>query len=244
MESFDVANQAARMPLYRALQRELQQAILNGTYKPGDWLPSESELRREHRVSATSVRRALLELSRLGLIQRFQGRGSMVTSSEIRTASSMVGIGQELRQRGHEVRADVLVNTDANPAEHVRHQLQLPEGARIRHIRRAYFADSRPVILLDHWLPPKPGIDYSSFNGGSFYDFLAVHDLLPRHAHEQVFAAGLNASDAEALQASVDGPALVRDRTSYLVDGTPIEFTRHTSVGDRYRMEVDLEMHS
>src|SRR5699024_2231077 len=127
MESFDVANQAARMPLYRALQRELQQAILNGTYKPGDWLPSESELGREHRVSETSVRRALLELSRSRLSQRFKGRASMVTSSDIRTARSTVGIGQELRQQGHEVRADVLVHTDANPAKHVRHQLQLPE---------------------------------------------------------------------------------------------------------------------
>src|SRR5699024_10423755 len=184
MESFDVANQAARMPLYRALQRELQQAILNGTYKPGDWLPSESELCRTHQVSATSARRALLELGRLGLIQRFQGRGSMVTSSEIRTASPMLGIGQELRQRGHEVTSQILANSTEAAGEVALAHLHLPPSSEVRHIRRLYRADGEPTVLLDHWLPLKPGITYAAFAGGSFYDFLALHDALPSRAHE------------------------------------------------------------
>ncbi len=68
------------MPLYRVIQADLQRQILSGELKPNDWLPSEARLMREYNASQTSVRRALLELGRLGLIERFQGRGSMVAS--------------------------------------------------------------------------------------------------------------------------------------------------------------------
>lgn len=237
-------NQHAKMPLYRAVQRDLQRDIQTGRFKPGDWLPSESELRHTHQVSATSVRRALLELSRLGLIQRFQGRGSMVTSSEIRTASTMVGIGQELRQRGHEVAAKIVYNTQGEAVADILAQLRLQPPVPVRHIRRLYLADGNPVVLLDHWLPLKQGIDYAEFKSGSFYGFLAIHDLLPNHAHERVFAASLTETDAVALQATVGGAALIRDRTSYLADGSPIEYTRQTSFSDRYQLDVDLEMHA
>ena len=232
------------MPLYRAVQRALQNDIRNGKYQPGDWLPSESELCRTHQVSATSARRALLELGRLGLIQRFQGRGSMVTSSEIRTASTMLGIGQELRQRGHEVTSQILANSTEAAGEDALAHLHLPPSSEVRHIRRLYRADGEPTVLLDHWVPLKPGITYAAFEGGSFYDFLALHDALPSRAHERVFAGSLSAADADDLEAPAGGAALVRERTSYLVDGSPIEFTRHTSFSDRYQMDIDLEMHA
>lgn len=233
-----------KMPLYRAVQRALQNDIRSGKYQPGDWLPSESELCRTHQVSATSARRALLELGRLGLIQRFQGRGSMVTSSEIRTASTMMGIGQELRQRGHEVAVEFLSNSTEEPDEATLAHLHLTAPAQARHIRRLYRADSAPTVLLEHWLPLVPGINYAAFDSGSLYDFLALHDALPSRAHERVFAGSLSAVDAEALDAPGGGAALMRERTSYLVDGSPIEYTRHTSFGTRYQMDIDLEMHA
>lgn len=244
MDTSGTSPYRGQMPLYRAVQRALQEDIRNGKYQPGDWLPSESELCRTHQVSATSARRALLELGRLGLIQRFQGRGSMVTSSEIRTASTMMGLGQELRQRGHEVSSHILSNSIENATEDAAAHLHLPEASQARHIRRLYRADSSPCVLLEHWLPIKPGINYAAFDAGSLYDFLALHDALPSRAHERVFAGSLSAADAEALDAPVGGAALVRARTSYLVDGSPIEYTRHLSFGDRYQMDIDLEMHA
>ena len=85
---------------------------------------------------------------------------------------------------------------------------------------------------------------YAAFEAGSFYDFLALHDALPSRAHERVFAGSLSEVDADALGAPAGGAALVRVRTSYLADGSPIEYTRHTSFSDRYQMDIDLEMHA
>lgn len=244
MDTSGTSPYRGKMPLYRAVQRALQNDIRSGKYQPGDWLPSESELCRTHQVSATSARRALLELGRLGLIQRFQGRGSMVTSSEIRTASTMLGIGQELRQRGHEVAAEILSNSTEEAGADALAHLHLPPSSQVRHIRRLYRADGAPTVLLDHWLPLIPGINYAAFDNGSLYDFLALHDALPSRAHERVFAGSLTAADAEALDAPADGAALVRVRTSYLVDGSPVEYTRHSSYASRYQMDIDLEMHA
>ncbi len=56
----------------------LSELINEGRYKPGDKLPTESEIVREHGVSRTVVREAFSQLQARGLIERRQGSGTFV----------------------------------------------------------------------------------------------------------------------------------------------------------------------
>jgi DNA-binding FadR family transcriptional regulator len=60
------------------LVSSLTQQILLGTFKPGDKLPSENTLVREHGVSRTVVREALSKLQASGLVEPRQGIGTFV----------------------------------------------------------------------------------------------------------------------------------------------------------------------
>ncbi|CAM3703452.1 Uxu operon regulator [Pseudomonas reidholzensis] len=64
------------------LVSSLTQQILLGTFKPGDKLPSENTLVREHGVSRTVVREALSKLQASGLVEPRHGIGTFVIERE------------------------------------------------------------------------------------------------------------------------------------------------------------------
>lgn len=85
------------------LVQSLQSMIEQGTYAPGDPIPSERELSRVQGVSRTTVRRAIQQLVDKGVLYRVPGSGTYVGSGPIRTARS-----------GH-ASIGVLLPTLANP---------------------------------------------------------------------------------------------------------------------------------
>ncbi len=57
---------------------QIKEMISSGEWKPGDKIPAETELAETMGVSRVSIRAALQKLSSLGLIERKQGRGTIV----------------------------------------------------------------------------------------------------------------------------------------------------------------------
>ncbi len=70
-------------PKYSTVAAELAEAILDGTYLPGDLLPSEPEMTRRFGVSRHTVRAALRSLYEKGLIVSQRGRGSIVQAAPV-----------------------------------------------------------------------------------------------------------------------------------------------------------------
>ncbi len=67
-----------KAPQYRKLYEKLRSLIEDGTYKRGDFLPSENELCAAHHLTRPTVRNALDMLVNDGFIIRHQGKGSIV----------------------------------------------------------------------------------------------------------------------------------------------------------------------
>jgi GntR family transcriptional repressor for pyruvate dehydrogenase complex len=63
------------------VRKQLQDAVEQGKFKPGDRLPSERELSDVFGVSRVSVRDAVRSLEALGMIEVRQGSGSFVAQS-------------------------------------------------------------------------------------------------------------------------------------------------------------------
>ncbi|MGH3341514.1 MAG: GntR family transcriptional regulator [Carbonactinosporaceae bacterium] len=65
-------------PHYRRIAKDLRRAIDAGDLRPGDPIPSEAALVQCYRVSRGTVRQALADLERDGLIASQPGRGRSV----------------------------------------------------------------------------------------------------------------------------------------------------------------------
>ena len=74
----DVVNQETNRPRYRELEHHIKGKIASGTWGPGYQLPTERELSAMFGVSRITTSRALLELQKVGLVVREQGRGTFV----------------------------------------------------------------------------------------------------------------------------------------------------------------------
>ena len=89
-----------KQPLYDQLVDLLHEKIEN-EMGPGDMLPSERELCETYGLSRTTVRLALAELERQGLVTRQHGRGTFVSES-VREATNLMR--SEERRVGKECR--------------------------------------------------------------------------------------------------------------------------------------------
>ena len=65
--------------VHKQIERDLEQVILEGTYLPGDTLPSERQLMEKFGVGRPAVREALLSLERAGVVRLRSGTPAVVT---------------------------------------------------------------------------------------------------------------------------------------------------------------------
>lgn len=100
---------------------QLSAAISAGEWKPGDRLPSESELSASLGVSRVSIRSALQRLSSLGLVVSRRGEGTFVcelnSSQCLNSMIPMVALTAKDRKSMEEFRAIVEVESAALAAE-------------------------------------------------------------------------------------------------------------------------------
>ncbi|MDO5010147.1 MAG: FadR/GntR family transcriptional regulator [Intestinibacter bartlettii] len=67
--------------VYEQVIEQIQDNIMDGTFKKGDKLPSERELSETMGVSRTSIREALRVLETMGVVESKQGEGNFICSN-------------------------------------------------------------------------------------------------------------------------------------------------------------------
>src|SRR6478752_8804911 len=82
----------AGIPKHERLRAYLLKELNSGRLKPGDALPTEVALASSAEVSRNTVRHALAELERSGLIRRVRGSGTFVHESAMERLKSGLDI--------------------------------------------------------------------------------------------------------------------------------------------------------
>ncbi len=140
--------------LWRQIATALQERIGAGAYPPGKQLPTEGELSRGFAVNRHTVRRALQELSRGGLIRIEQGRGSFVAEDVIDyTVQPRTRFSEWIKRHNKEPSGRVLRLTEMAANAQVAAGLGIRTGAKVVVMERLGLADDRPVCLGSHHFP-------------------------------------------------------------------------------------------
>lgn len=140
--------------LWRQIAGRLQQDIGAGVYPPGGRLPTEAELSQQFRVNRHTVRRALEELSRGGLVRVEQGRGSFVAEDVLEYAvEARTRFSEWIRRHNKEPSGRVLQLKETAAELQIASALGIRAGSRVVLLERLGFADDRPVSLSQHYFP-------------------------------------------------------------------------------------------
>ena len=72
-------NLKSNKPLYLQVESDIRNAITLKKYKPGEKLPTETELSNQYQVSKITIRKPMEKLSDDGLVQKVQGKGTFIS---------------------------------------------------------------------------------------------------------------------------------------------------------------------
>jgi GntR family transcriptional regulator, phosphonate transport system regulatory protein len=154
MKPAESVSRQGGVTLWRQIANRLQHDIGTGIYPPGGRLPTEAELSQHFHVNRHTVRRALEELSRGGLVRVEQGRGSFVAEDVLEYAvEARTRFSEWIRRHNKEPSGRVLQLKETAADQHVAAALGIRAGSKVVLLERLGFADDRPVSLAQHYFP-------------------------------------------------------------------------------------------
>ena len=229
-------------PLYLQLKRWIEAAISRGTIRPGDALPSERDLAAKVDVSRVTVRKAVQQLVRDGVLVQRHGSGTFVAPQPHRfeqSLSQLTSFAEDMARRGLTVRSLWLDRGLYQPTSEETMALGLSPGERVARVARLRISGETPLAIeraaLSAAILPDP-----EAIGPSLYAHLERGGHRPVRAVQRIRAANLGQEDARLLETAEGAAALHIERMAFLASGRVVEFTRSVYRGDTYDFVAEL----
>ena len=226
-------------PLYVQLMHKLRDEIAAGVYPAHSRIPSEQELCDTYQVSRVTVRKALSELTRDGLLERHQGKGTYVAIPRIR---------KDLRHINsfH----DTCAQLNCKPETQVlRAQLTQPDamdreyqlcGAdeSVVELVRVRLADGVPVMLETNHFPMAYEWILREDLTGSLYALLRTRHVEADQACHEISLCYATPTDARQLGVEPGSAMLALNEVIYDQHGNPLHTSRQKIRGDRFTFRI------
>lgn len=217
----------APQPLYAQLRDELRAGILDGRLQPHAKLPSESEMTAAYGVSRITVRQALGDLQKEGLIVRLQGKGAYVSQPQAsQQLNRLEGLAEALAPQGQAVHSKRLAMKQLRAPAEVAAQLQLAARTELWQLSTLRYLDRQPLsVNVSHFIPGLgERIARIDLSGRDLIEVLE-RDLGQRvaRAEVEIHAVPMPAREAKLLRVAVGEPALRVHRVLLAQDGKPLQ---------------------
>ena len=227
------------VPLYAQLKYKLLKEI-ETNYKPGDLIPPESKLITLYKVSRITVRKAMDELEREGIIIKKQGKGTYVKEKKISyNANSIGSFTQRFKEQNHSLKTITLEYEIINTDHYVKDLLKCDT---LLCIKRFRVLDDNPfAIMLNYMDYEKVPNLQKKFKEQSLYSFLKKeYDREFYGVIETVEARGATKQEAEQLGIQENFPLFSLRRLSSGKDGRLVEYSDIVIKSDMYKHQITL----
>jgi GntR family transcriptional regulator len=235
-------------PLYRQIRERLLDGLQAGEWRPGEPIPSETELASRYRVSQGTVRKAIDELAADNLVVRRQGKGTFVaTHSERHLQYRFLKLVPDSGDRGSEgpAQRSVLECKRVRASAEVARALALRAADAVVQVRRVLAFGGVPTILEDLWLPGNTfrGLNaeqMAGYAGPTYALFELEFGVRMVRAEEKIRAVAADKPQAALLEVAAGSPLLSVERVAYTYNDTPMELRRalYRTDSHHYRNEL------
>lgn len=240
----------SRKTRYAEVAVDLERQITAGDYACGTLLPTEATLCESYGVSRFTARAALKALAEKGLIERRQGRGSVVLSTRPSVFRSAWSTIDELLEHAEQVRVVIETVSDVVADEDVAERTGFELGQNLLHIKGVRHTISEsdgtqtPLCTLDVWLHDA----YSELRNELHSITGSVIGLLEKRygqqtveVHQRIAAVLLSEDIANAL--SVDaGEAALRLRRQFIdLDGEIFEASETVFPSSHFEYQMKMK---
>jgi GntR family transcriptional regulator len=243
-------NHGSLRPLYMQVKEALEEWITSGLHDgslcPGDRLPSENELCEKLKISPITVKRALDDLRRQGLIHRIQGRGSFIAERQkiVLPLTRLFSLTDLTLQRGMTPVRHTLSIAEQAASPRLANRLNISEGESVIKLVRVRLMDDKPFAVETTYLPSPLFPDFLAL----FTDQIPLYDLLAKHYQHQVVRAEdmlepvlIRSYEARLFEIPVGSLAFLIQRLAYDSQDRPIESTKSVFRGDLVNFAIETK---
>ncbi len=223
--------------VWRQIEGGLRARILDGSFGPGDRLPTEQALAARFGVNRHTVRRAVAALVEQGLLRVEQGRGTFVQEHVLdypigRRTRFTEAVARVNRSRGRRILDSGETKADETHAR----ALGLAVGHPLVHLRSVIEVDERPIGLGETYLSQRRFPDLLSYA----IETRSITAALARCGIEDYFRKSTRVTtrmpsrdEAGLLAQPPTRPLLVSESIDVDEAGKPITFGITLWAGDR-----------
>lgn len=226
-------------PLYQQISTHLKHLVSNGKLEPGEAMPSESELHKLYGASRLTIRRAMDDLVREGLLDRRHGVGTFVANSTTaQIVPSELSFTRNMLRLGRTPSSCVERFGVVAATPEVARQIKLEPGAPVYELVRVRLVDGEPLMLETTYLSHQqfPDLAQADLEAESLYTYLGQRYQIEIVALEQAMEPTLlTAREAALLATTEDSPAILSEIVGFTANGTPVEYTWSVTCGGRGR---------
>ncbi|HEX9075168.1 MAG TPA: GntR family transcriptional regulator [Anaerolineae bacterium] len=214
-------------PAYAQLAKILRNQVATGVFRPGDQLPSESQLVDRYLVSPMTVRRAINLLADQGVISTAQGRGTFVRGVELGAATFGFKELQDLFSDKQQTQVKLLEARVQEAEERTARKLNLAPHARVIYIRRLLSIENQPAFYHREYLvydPTRPVVE-SEMEVTSLQGlFSGVGETVLKRGDLSIQATVLDEEEAHLLGVTTPAAALCIEHLFYDLEDSPISW--------------------
>ncbi|HEL2738964.1 TPA: GntR family transcriptional regulator [Streptococcus suis] len=229
-------------PLYLQLVDTLE-IIIRDNMAPNEKLFSERELTQVYGVSRITVRLALQELEKRGLVYKKHGKGTYVSeiSNSAVDLSQAYSFTEQMRRIGKIPSTKILSFSTILVTDFIAQQLQVSLGDQVFELERLRLADGIPMMLERTYVPVEifPQLSKERLEELPLYEiFFEDYGQQIRLAEEEFYASIALDNEANLLRIPNSSPVLHLIRKTYNDRNRLIEFTFSIARGDQFRYKV------
>ena len=235
------------VPLYSQLKELLRTRILDGSYPSHSQMPSESELGKIYTVSRITVRQALNDLQKEGLIFKIHGKGTFVAKPKaFQNVSRLQGLAESMSQMGYEVINQLQSFKFILASSHIAQRVQMTEGDEIAEIKRVRLINREPVSLEITYVSKSLGKQLEKADLTTRDIFLIIENdcgIALGHADLAIDAVLAEADLTKALKVEEGSPIMRIERLTHSADGAPLDFEYLYYRGDAFQYRLRIDRH-
>ncbi|WP_326315356.1 GntR family transcriptional regulator [Halobacillus sp. HZG1] len=232
------------LALYLQLKELFIDRIHNGQWEADKLIPTEQELMKEFDVSRTTIRQAISILVQEGLVEKKQGRGTIVKPRKLSgNLSQLKGFAEEVLERGQVPRSKLIRAEFKSNLHHEKSMLEVKDDEPILLIERIRLADEIPVALERTCWPKEIGeiLMKHNLDEARYYEILENYNIYLNRASEKIAAINATIDEADALGIRGGEALLEMTRLSFGVNERPIEYTKTKYRNDQYHYSLELK---
>ena len=237
-------DRSSPIPLYHQLKEILRAQIDSGNWKTGDVIPNENLIAQDYGLSRGTVREAMDDLVREGLLTRQRGRGTFVAAPKLEQGIlSLYSVHEYTKQTGHVPGSQILEFVTERANEKVKEYLHLSSDDEIYRLVRIRLVDGEPIMYDRVYIPVAdfPGLKEKDIATVSLYEILSRdYGVVLGKAHQYFEPVLIDHYESQLLKVDKGAPALLIERVTHRSNGTPVVYSKIIIRGDRCRFFAEI----